>query len=187
MSADPRDTLAHSPMTRAAGAGRRDHRRPERPRRVRRALHQLRLAGHRHGMGHRPRARSASCCRWSSSAWPSARSCSAASPTNRPPAGDSRMPRRHGHRHGDGDHGERAGRPVDLAHRHRARHRRHARGDQRRLGRVLEHPAAAPERVADVDRLSARRGVRRHRGGAAASGQRLADGLLLRRRRSRRS
>ena len=35
-------------------------------------------------------------------------------------------------------------------------------------------PAAAPERVADVDRLSARRGVRRPRRGATAAGPRLA-------------
>ncbi len=73
--------------------------------------------------------------------------------------------------------------PVHLAHRHRAGYRRDAGGDQRRLDGVLEHPAAAPERVAHVDRLPARRGVRRYGRGAAASGQRLADGLLLRRRR----
>ncbi len=53
-------------------------------------------------------------------------------------------------------------RSVDLAGRHRPGDRRDARGDQRRRRRILEHPAPAPERVADVHRVSARRRVRRH-------------------------
>ena len=46
---------------------------------------------------------------------------------------------------------------------------------------VLEHPAAAPQRVDHVHRLSARRRARRPGRRAAAAGQRLALGVLLRR------
>ena len=72
-------------------------------------------------------------------------------------------------------------RPVGLAHRHRSGHRRHARCDQRGRGGVLERAAAAPERVAHVHRIPARRCDRRHRRCPAAAGPRLARGLLLRR------
>ena len=52
-------------------------------------------------------------------------------------------------------------RPVDLADRDRPGNWRHARCNQRRGSRVLEHAAAAPERVDHVHRLSARRRLRR--------------------------
>ncbi len=83
-------------------------------------------------------------------------------------------------------HRRAAHRSVGLARDHRARHRRHARRDQRRCRRILEREEPAFVRVADVDRLPARRGVRRHRGLAALGRSRLARGVLFRRGRDRR-
>ena len=85
---DPRDIIANQPMSRTANGRRRHHHRAECARRVRRAVDQLRVARHRHGVGHRSRRarhRAVDGAHWHGA---SARSCSAAWPTRS--AGDRR-------------------------------------------------------------------------------------------------
>jgi hypothetical protein len=65
-----------------------------------------------------------------------------------------------------------------LARRHRPWDRRHARGDQRGAAEFSNRRRRHLS-VADVDRLSARCGVRRHRGSATTAGPRLAGDLIL--------
>ena len=173
----------HRARAHASGAARRRRHvyRPDRARRLRRPLDQLRVAGHRRRVGDRPGDAGD---RALDGADRHERGLDIRRQPRRPcrtAARRARLSRRDGDRHGPRDDRPRRHPAVGVPPVHRRRHRRLARRGQRDGRRVLERAAAEPRRRAHGGRLSAWR----HRGRidrvAVARRRQLAVGVRVRR------